>query len=94
MRVEYKPTVLQQISVARKEALRTDKEIARIVLTVKEARELVDECFAGNWTGVVCEFERWLHCAERFVADGIPLAHLSPQPLLRVFGVDIKVEAK
>jgi len=90
MRVIYRKTILEYIQIERVRALMEQREIEKIVLSLQEARKLLDElgcavpCF-GEMRNWYSPFEQWLYVAEKFYN------YPGPQPGLKAMGIEIEV---
>jgi hypothetical protein len=85
-------SILKQIAEIRHEALREQRELICIELSLVEATKLLREVEpASVWTGLdwSTSFEQWLYiesfCQRHFQENK------EPQPLIKVMGIDIKV---
>jgi hypothetical protein len=87
--VVYKKTMLGKIAEARAEAKIKNREIEKIVLTVAEARKVLNE-IGPSWVyqrepSPAWTFEEWLTTAEQN-------PHCAgPQPLCQIMGIRIEV---
>lgn len=86
MKVVYPETMLDRIRAARTVALGSQREIEKIVLTVAEARRLLNEVGpSALWFASPSGFEQWLRAVE-LTGD-----FSAPQPRITVMGIDIEV---
>lgn len=88
MKVVYAKTMLDQLHQIRMDALKEQREIEKVVVTLTEARCLWNEVYSPYYTCSTNDFERWL------LENKCGLKCAGPQPKVKVLGIDIEVELK
>lgn len=92
MKVIYVEGIVEKIQRARREAKAAQREVEKVIISPKEARELLN-AIGTPWVeeerpgAPFCEFDFWL----RRIEAGMGL-HAGPQPSVTVMGLRVEVE--